>query len=91
MSELTPDPTTFEVRQVPIEQVQLGTSLLVDRGQGPQVFEVGNVRFRSIQGADGTYVGTYLLTSEEVEGVDPVFVEYVGGTQVSQIVGPSQS
>lgn len=53
--------------------------------------EVGNVRFRSIQGADGKYVGTYLLTSEEVEGVDPVYVEYVGGTHVSQIVGPSPS
>jgi hypothetical protein len=91
MTEIPTDPTEFDVQLVPVEQVQLDYSLLVDQGQGPQVFHVGKVRFRSIQGPDGTYVGTYLLASEPVEGNDPWEIEYPSGTQVSRILGPTQS
>jgi hypothetical protein len=71
---------------IPVEQVQLGFSLLVDEGQGPQVFQVDNVRFRSLRGPDGRYVGTYLLTAEPVADADPWKVEYPAGTQVSRII-----
>jgi len=86
MTEIPRDPTNHDVVLIPVEQVQLGFSLLVDEGQGPQVFQVDNVRFRSLQGPDGSYVGTYLLTAEPVEDADPWRVEYPAGTEVSRIM-----
>ena len=88
----TPDnPVNFDVELIPVEQVKLDYSLLVDRGQGPEVFEVGNVRFRAIEDADGNHVGTYLLAAEQGRGADPWELEYPVGTQVSRILGPSRS
>lgn len=84
------DPTQFEIVQIPVEQVKLDHSLLVDRGDGPELLEVGNVRFRAIQDADGNYVNTYRVTSEAVRGGTPWFVEYAAGTPVSRILGPSR-
>ncbi|WP_140697206.1 hypothetical protein [Mycolicibacterium hodleri] len=86
MTEIPRDPTNHDVVLIPVEQVQLGFSLLIDEGQGPQVFHVDNVRFRSLQGADGSYVGTYLMTAERGEDADPWKVEYAAGTQVSRIM-----
>jgi hypothetical protein len=91
MTEIPADAANFHVQTIPIEQVQLGFTLLVDPGQGPQLFHVENVRFRSIQGPDGSWVGTYLLVAEPADGGTPWRVEYTAGTQVSQVLGPSAS
>jgi hypothetical protein len=91
MTEIPRDPPNFDVVLIPVEQVQLGFSLLVDRGQGPQLFQVENVRFRAMQEADGSHVSTYMLTSEPVDGGDPWNIEYPAGTQVSRVLGPSPS
>jgi hypothetical protein len=91
MTEIPGDAANIDVQLRPIEQVQLGFTLLVDRGRGPQLFQVENVRFRSIQGPDGSWVGTYLLVTEPVDGDTPWRVEYTAGAQVSQVLGPSPS
>lgn len=91
MTEIPVDPADLEVQLMPIEQVQLGFSLLVDLGQGPQLFDVENVRFRSIQGDDGSFVGTYMLTSGPGVGGVPWKVEYTAGTEVKRVLGPAQS
>lgn len=75
----------MDVELVPVEQVQLNHALLVDRGHGPELFEVENVRFRSLQQEDGSWVGTYLLTAEPVDGGEPWKVEYPAGTPVSRV------
>ncbi len=85
MTEIPGDAANLDVQLIPIEQVQLGFSLLVDQGQGPQLVQVENVRFRSIQGPDGSWVGTYLLVVEPVDGGGPWDIEYVAGTQVSRV------
>ena len=91
MTEKPHTAANFDVVLIPVEQVQLDYSLLVDRGQGPEVFEVGNVRFRPIQDADGNHVGTYLLAAEPVKGGTPWEIEYPVGTQVSRILGPAKA
>lgn len=92
MTENPDAAANFDVVLIPVEQVQLDYSLLVDRGQGPEVFEVGNVRFRPIQDADGNHVGTYLLAAEPAKGDDtPWEIEYPVGTQVSRILGPAKA
>jgi hypothetical protein len=68
MTETPGDANDVDVQRVPIEQVQVGYSLLVDEGQGPQAGSTENVRFRSIRGSDGSWVGTYLLMVELLEG-----------------------
>lgn len=88
MTEIPLDPTNFEVQDIPVEQVQLGVSLLVDRGQGPQLFRVENVRFRAMQEPGGSHVSTYMLTSDQFDGDDPWEIEIPAGTHVS-ILGPS--
>lgn len=85
------DAEEFELAQITVEQVKLDHSLLIDRGQGPEVFEVGNVRFRALEDADGKHVNTYQLTAERVKGGGSWVVEYPAGTQVSRILGPSSS
>ncbi len=52
----------------------------------PQPVQVDNVRFRSIQGPDGSWVGTYLLVVEPAGGGDPWNIEYVAGTEVSRVL-----
>jgi hypothetical protein len=47
MSEIPRDPTNYDVQDIPVEQVQPSYSLVVDRGQGPQVFQVENAAFSS--------------------------------------------
>ena len=91
MTEIPLDLTNFELVNIPVEQVQLGYSLLADRGQGPQLFQVEKVRFRAMQEADGSHVSTYMLTSEPVDGGDPWEFEYPAGTQVSRVLEPSPS
>jgi hypothetical protein len=91
MTETPGDANDVDVQRIPIEQVQVGYSLLVDEGQGPQLVRVENVRFRSIQGSDGSWVGTYLLIVELLEGGNPRNIEFVAGTQVSRVPGPSRS
>ncbi len=85
MTEIPGDAANLDVQLIPIEQVQLGFSLLVDQGQGPQLVQVDNVRFRSIEGADGSWVGTYLLVVEPVDIGAPSNIEFIAGTQVSRV------
>lgn len=91
MTETPGDPTNVDIELIPIEQVQVGYSLLVDEGQGPQLVRVENVRFRSVQGSDGSWVGTYLLIVEPLESGKPWNIEFIAGTHVSRVPGPSRS
>jgi hypothetical protein len=92
MSEIPRDPTNYDVQDIPVEQVQPSYSLVVDRGQGPQAFQVENVAFSSQRQEDGSYVNTYTLTSGPVAGGgDPWVLKLPAGTLVRRILGPSKS
>jgi hypothetical protein len=57
---------------IPVERVQAGMTLVVDRGEGPQLFQVENVAFSSKCADDGSYVNAWTLTSGQVaDGGDP--------------------
>ena len=91
MTEIPGDTSNVDAQLIPVEQVQLGSSLLVDRGQGTETVRVENVRFRSIQGADGSWVGTYLMVVRPVNGGPSWDIEFIAGAQISLIAGPAPS
>jgi hypothetical protein len=51
---------------IPVEYVQPGFSLAIDRGQCPQLFQVENVGFQLNRQDDGSCLNTFTLTSNSV-------------------------
>ena len=91
MSAIPRDPTNYDVQMIPIETVQPGFSLVVDRGEGRQLFQVNSVRFKSTQQEDGSYVNRHILTSSPpADGGDPWVIDAPSGTNVCRILGPSK-
>lgn len=81
------DPSNYDVQGIPVEQVQPGFTLVVDRGDGPQMFQVENVAFSSRRQDDGTYVNTFTLTSGPVAGGGaPWVITLPMGTLVGRIL-----
>jgi hypothetical protein len=92
MPERPRDSNNSDAMDIPVERVQAGMTLVVDRGEGPQLFQVENVAFSSKRADDGGYVNAWTLTSGQVaDGGDPWKIEYAAGSSVRRILGPSKN
>jgi hypothetical protein len=81
------DSSNYDVQGIPVEQVQPGFSLVIDRGEGPQLFQVEDVAFSSQRQDDGSYVNTFTLTSGPVAGGGaPWVITLPMGTLVGRIL-----
>ncbi len=73
----------YERELIPVEYVNTGCTLLIDRGQGAQLFQVERFRHQVTTQDDGSYVGTYTLTSRlPAGGGDPWVLELPAGSDV---------
>lgn len=63
--------------------MQTGNTLLIDRGQEAQLFQVERVRFRSTQQDDGSCLNRYTFTSgPPADGGDPWVLDLPAGSDV---------
>jgi len=80
---MTEPQSDIESELIPVEYVQTGYSLAIDRGQGPQLFQVQAIRFQSTRQDDGSHINRYTLTSEApADGGDPWVLELPAGSTV---------
>jgi hypothetical protein len=83
MSEMPRDSRNYLAEEVPIETVHPGDSLVVDHGQGRQLFQVEEVTFHYTSG-----VTNYTLTSGPLaDGSKPWVEEYKAGETVTRLLG----
>jgi hypothetical protein len=91
MSEMPRDPRNYKAQVVPIHTVRPGYSLVVDRGEGRQLFQVEEVSLHSAKDREGNHVTTFTLTSGPVAGGGkPWVIEAPAGATVIRLLGPSQ-
>jgi hypothetical protein len=88
MSEMPRDARSYYAQVVPIESVRPGYSLVIDRGQGRQLFQVEEVTLQSTQDGEGERVTTFTLTSGPVASGGKPWVEvYHAGSTVTRLLG----
>ncbi|GAB7070382.1 hypothetical protein H7J06_11560 [Mycobacterium hodleri] len=91
MPEMPRDSRSHYVLKVPIDTIQPGNSLVVDRGQGRQLFQVEEVTLHSKKAADGKHATTYTLTSGPVAGGGkPWTMELPAGSTVTRLLGDAE-
>ncbi|ORV39320.1 hypothetical protein AWC02_00970 [Mycolicibacter engbaekii] len=59
---------TYDRQMIPIGEVQPGYTLVVDRGNGEQLFRVEAAEFSATQQEDGSYKQIHRLRSGPVDG-----------------------
>jgi hypothetical protein len=91
MSEMPRDSRNYYAQVVPVDSVRPGYSLVVDRGEGRQLFQVEEVTLHSKKDEKGEYVTTYTLTSGPVAGGGkPWVIDQPAGSTVTRLLPPSQ-